>query len=133
MITAENNVVCFGKAGGSQELLDREVRELYEFVVGVRSFMIDDGKKTGAGRQNRVYWILQTPILMKFRNWSCLEVECEQLSEFLYAKRAESHCDELKQAMRYFPFCFIDLPQGTLMSRRACLVTRPMHVVYEPE
>ena len=124
MIAAENNVVCLRKAGGCQEFLDREVRKLYEFVVGIRSFIIDfiidDGKKTGAGRQNRVYWILQAPILVKFRNWSCLEIECEQLSEFLYVKWAESHCDELKQAMRYFPFCFIDLPQGALI----CLVER---------
>jgi hypothetical protein len=72
------------------------------------------------GQADRMYWILQAPIPVKFRNWSCLEVECEQLSKFLYAKRADSHRDELKQAMGYFPFCFIDLPQGTLV----CLVER---------
>jgi hypothetical protein len=57
---------------------------------------------------------------MKFRNWSCLEVECEQLGKFLYAKGADGHCDELKQAMGEFPFCLVDLSQGALI----CLVER---------
>ena len=120
MITAENNVVCFSKAGGSQELLDREVRELYDFAPGIKNIIIDDGKKTVAGRQNGVHWILQAPILVKFRNWSRFEVKCEQLSEFVYAKRADSHCDELKQAMGEFPVCLVDLSQGALI----CLVER---------
>jgi hypothetical protein len=59
----KNNVVCFTKAGRSQELLDREVRELYDFARENIIFIIDDGKETGAGRQNRVRWILQAPIL----------------------------------------------------------------------
>jgi hypothetical protein len=63
-----------------------------------------------------VHWILQAPILAKFWNWSCLEVECEQLSEFLYAKRADSHCDELKLTMGEFPVCLVDLSQGAVMA-----------------
>src|SRR6266852_3534312 len=121
MITVENNVICFSKTGGSQELLDREMRELYDFAgVIIISFIIHDSKKTGAGRQNRLHRILQAPFLVKFRNWSCLEVECEQLSEFLYVKRADSHCDELKQAMGEFPVCLFYLSQGALI----CLVER---------
>jgi hypothetical protein len=50
--------------------------------------------------------------LVKYRNWSCLEIECEQLGEFLDAKRAVSHCNKLKQAMGEFPVCLIDLSQG---------------------
>ena len=93
---------------------------MYDFVVGIMSFImiIDDDKKTRAGRQNRVYWIVQAPILVKFRNWSCLEVEGEQLGEFLHAKRADSHCDELKQAMGKSPVCLVDLSQGAFI----CLV-----------
>ena len=82
--------------------------------------MIDDGKKTEAGRQNRVHWILRAPILVKLQNWPCLEVECEQLSEFLHAERVDSQRDELKQAMCEFPVCLLDLSQGALV----CLIER---------
>jgi hypothetical protein len=52
---------------------------------------------------------------VKFRNWSGLEIECKQLSQFFNAKRAESHCNELKQAMGEFPVCLIDLSQVALI------------------
>jgi hypothetical protein len=52
---------------------------------------------------------------MKFRNWSGLKIECEQVREFLNAKRAGSHCNELKHAMGEFPLRLIDFSQGTLI------------------
>jgi hypothetical protein len=57
---------------------------------------------------------------MKFRNWSCLEIECEQFGEFLNAKRAGGYRNELKQSMGEFPVGLIDLSQGPLI----CLVQR---------
>jgi hypothetical protein len=81
---------------------------------------IDDGKKNGAYRQHRIYWVIQAPTLLKFRNWSCLEIECEQFGKFLDAKRAGGYCNELKQAMGKFPVGLIDLSQGPLV----CLVER---------
>jgi hypothetical protein len=38
MITAENSVVCFGKAGGSQEFLDGIMRELYGLSGKISTF-----------------------------------------------------------------------------------------------
>ena len=94
MITAENNVVCFSKADRCQELFHRKVRELYD--VSGRVSAINNSKKTGAGRQHRVDWILQAPTLMKLRNLSCIEVECEQLGEFLDTEGAASDRNKLK-------------------------------------
>src|SRR6266403_3947837 len=122
MITAEFNVVC-SKVGGCQELLDGEVRELYDFADTI-IFFIDDGEKTGACRLDRLYWIIQAPSLVKFRNWSCLEIEREQFSELLDVKWAHSNCDKLKQAIGNFPHCLTDLSQGALI----CLVERLWHI-----
>jgi hypothetical protein len=60
---------------------------------------------------------------MKFRNWSCLEIECkqfaellafdfkaEQVGQFLDAKRVGGYRNELKQSMGEFPVGLIDLP-----------------------
>jgi len=57
---------------------------------------------------------------MKFWNWSCLEIECEQFGEFLDAKRARGYRNELKQSMGEFPVSLIDVSQGPLI----CLVQR---------
>ena len=116
MITAVNNVACFRQPGGCQEFLHRKVRELYNWGAPD----IDNGKQTGCRRQNRINRISQAPTLMEFRNWSSLEIECEQLGEFLDAKRAGRYRNELKQSMGEFPVRLIDLSQGSLI----CLVQR---------
>jgi hypothetical protein len=114
MVTAGSSVARLSKAVGRQVFLNGKMRELYHFSG--RGSTIDDGKQTGACRQHRVYWIFQPPTLIKFGNGFCLEVECEQLGEFLYAKRAGSDCNKLKQTMGEFPVCLIDLSQAALIS-----------------
>ena len=76
---------------------------------------IDNGKQTGACRQYSVDRVFQTPILIKFRNRTGLEIEGKQVGELLNTKRAGSNSNELKQAMGIFPFGLIDLPQRTLV------------------
>src|SRR5258708_17819986 len=61
---------------------------------------------------------------MEFRYRSRLEIECKQLGEFLDAKRAGSHCDELNYAMGKCPVCPLNSSQRALMSRPTFLVTR---------
>ena len=119
MKTAGNNVDCFSKACGRQEFLDAEVRELYHFYEKI-FFVVDNGKQTRTRGQHRVYWIFHAPILMKFWNWSGVEIECEQLGEFLNAERAGSHRNKLKEAMSKLPVRLIDLSQGALV----CLIQR---------
>jgi hypothetical protein len=71
------------EANGRQEFLDRIVRELYD--VSVRISSTDNGKQSGARRQQCVYGIFRAPILTKFRYYgSCPKIECEQLRQFLF-------------------------------------------------
>jgi hypothetical protein len=83
--------VSLSEAGRSQELLDRKVRELYKGGA----FVADDGKQAGACRQHRD-WIFKALIFMKFRNWSCLEIECKYIGQFLDKKGAAGHRNKLK-------------------------------------
>jgi hypothetical protein len=122
MITAGNTVACLSKAGRRQEFFGGEVGKLYDFSrrISIDIIFLDNGKQTGACPLYRIHWISRAPILMECRNWSCLEIECEQLSEFLDAKRAGSHCNELKQPTGEFPVCLVDPSQGALI----CFVQR---------
>ena len=58
---------------------------------------------------------------MKFRNWPCLEIKCEQFGEFLNAKGAGSYHNELKQSMGEFPVGLIDLSQRPFVCLVKCL------------
>jgi hypothetical protein len=119
MITARENVAFFSKAGGCQVFSGRKMRELYEFDCSERmSITIDNGKQTGACRQYRIDCVLQAPILMKFGNWSDVEIESEQLGELLDTKRVVSHFNKLKEPMSEFPVRLFDFSQGALI----CLV-----------
>src|SRR6266851_5329395 len=92
MVTAGSTVTFFGKARGRQELLHREVRKLYDAgIVG-----LDKGKQCGARRQHCVHRIFQAPTFPKFRNWTCLEIKCEEFRQFVDAEWPGSHCDTLK-------------------------------------
>jgi hypothetical protein len=67
-----------------------------------------------------MYWIFWAETLVKFRNWSCLEIKCEKLREFLDTEWAASYCDTLQQAVSKFPVRLVDLEQRALI----CVVER---------
>src|SRR6266403_3812011 len=92
VIAAGYNVTRCSKAGGRQKFFNRKVRELYN----LRPFNVDYRKQTRACTQYGVYWVVRAQIFIKFRNWSCIKIECEELSKFIDAERAESHCDALE-------------------------------------
>jgi len=87
------------------------VRKLYDAgIVGV-----DKGKQCGARRQHCVHRIFQAPTFPKFRNWSCLEIKCEELRQFVDAEWPGSHGDTLKQSVGKFRVCLLDPPQGAFI------------------
>ena len=82
---------------------------------------IDDGKKTGASRLYHIDWIFQTPSLVESWDWPQVEIECEELHQFFDTERAGSHSDRLKETVRKFPVCLVDLLQSAFIRLIECL------------
>jgi hypothetical protein len=107
MVTVGNSVTFLSKASRSQELLHREVRELYD--LGIVEF--DKGKQCGACGKHRFEGIFQVPILPKFWDWPCTEIECEELSQFFDSERTGIYGDALEELSSKFPVRLVDLSQ----------------------
>jgi hypothetical protein len=52
---------------------------------------IDKGKQCGARRQYRFQRLFQAPVLAKFRDWSRLEIKCEEFCQLLDSERTGSY------------------------------------------
>jgi len=76
----------------------------WEFSTLTRESNVEHGK-------HRVYWIFEAPILAKCRDLPCLEIECEELCQFLDSERAVNHCNALNEPSGKFPVSVTDLVQ----------------------
>jgi hypothetical protein len=107
---------CCRESLRCQELLDGEVRELYNSAA----LPIDDGDETRAYRHDRFLSIFWTPICVECRAW-LVKLNCKNLCKFFDAKRANGHRETSEESLCIFSFLLVDSQQCTAICFIQCL------------
>ena len=86
---------------------------------------INNGDETRARGHHRFFWVFWAPSCIKCRDGCLVELDCKDLRKFVDAKRANRHCETLKQSLGVFSFPLVNTQQRAPI----CFVQRLRQVV----